>query len=148
MPQPFRSDRTWAFGVGSGQLWERIAAVDEYTTWWPWLTDFDPGRGFAEGERWRCEVRPPLPYVVRFTILIDRVEAPVCVQATVSGDIGGEALLVVTSEGSGSRARLRSSLHPAHPLLRGVAGMARPLVGWGHDWVLDQGRRQFVDRAI
>lgn len=149
MPQPFLSDRDWVFALGPDVLWDRIVSVDEYTRWWPWLRHFDPVGGFGEGARWACEVAPPLPYVVRFTVHLDRVDRGVQVQATVSGDIEGRAQLTVSGNGNdGSHARLRSRLNPSDPLLRRAARLARPVVGWGHDRVLDQGRRQFVSRAI
>jgi len=67
----------------------------------------------------------------------------------VSGDVRGSARLTVQSnDGGGSRARLRSDLAPANPVLRSFGLVARPVVEWGHDWVLDQGLRQFVGRAL
>lgn len=149
MPRPFVSDRDWRFTVEPELLWERIVAIHEYPGWWPWLRRFDVVGGFHEGARWACVVAPPLPYVVRFTIRLERVEHGREVQATVTGDVRGDAHLTVCQDGDGgSRARLRSSLRPVDPLLSSVARFARPMVGWGHDWVLDQGRRQFVGRAF
>lgn len=149
MPQPFLSDRDWAFDVDPDHLWGRIASVDEYARWWPWLRRFDPAGGLSEGAWWRCEVAPPLPYLVRFTVHLDHIEHGREAHATVTGDVRGEATLTVASTvHGGSRARLRSRLAPANPLLRSVGRMARPVVEWGHDWVLDQGRRQFVSRAF
>lgn len=145
MPRPFLSDRDWTFELCRDELWERISSFDQYRSWWPWLRRFDPDGGFSAGARWYCEVAPPMPYVVRFTVELDRVDAGGETRATVSGDIRGEAVLTV-EDGSGdrSRARLRSRLAPANPMLRSVGRVARPLVEWGHDWVLDQGVRQFV----
>ena len=44
--------------------------------------------------------------------------------------------------------RLTAALSPGSPAFRVLATLARPLVTRGHDWVLDTGARQFVDRAI
>ena len=148
MPAPFRSDRAWRFDVDCDDLWERIAAVGEYQEWWPWLRFFEPGDGLVTGSRWFCEVSPPLPYVVRFEIRLDRVEAGQMVESTVSGDIVGTARLTVDTGGDGTRARLVSALRPANPLLRGFGIVARTLIERGHDWILDEGRRQFVERAL
>lgn len=149
MAKTFTSDRSWGFDVGVDELWERLTAVDEYPTWWPWLRRFDADGGFATDSRWDCVVAPPLPYVVRFSIELDQVEPRSFASATVQGDIRGHAELRIEPDRSGrSRARLTSSLAPADPLLRRVASVASPLVQWGHDWVLDQGRRQFVERGI
>ena len=52
-----------------------ISQVSSYRDWWPWLRSFE-GPGLAEGEDWRCEVQPPVPYPVRFRVAIEHVEAP------------------------------------------------------------------------
>ncbi len=149
MPKPFTSDRDWAFDVGVDQLWERFTTVEEYPEWWPWLRAFDPVGGFRPGARWRCEVAPPLPYVVRFTVELEHIRPGSQVDAVVTGDVRGRATLTVQATGEdASRARLRSHLAPANPVLRTVGRLARPMVEWGHDWVLDQGLRQFVGHAL
>jgi hypothetical protein len=148
VPRSFASDRTWEFDVEPSRLWGRLTAVDEYRSWWPWLRAFRSDEGFTDQSCWECEVAPPLPYTVRFTVLLEEVEAPRHVRASVGGDLTGEAELSLRSEAGGrSTVRLRSCLTPTDPLLRRVARLAPPMVRWGHDWVLEQGRRQFVDRA-
>jgi uncharacterized protein YndB with AHSA1/START domain len=152
----FRSDRSWRFDVAVDDLWSRLTATDRYPEWWPWLADFDADRGFRAGSSWTCTVVPPLPYRIRFRLSLDEVEPARLVTARISGDIRGDAVLtvgpaaVVGDGGSdgGSEARLRSRLSPANPLLQGVGVTARPLVLRGHDWVLDNGQRQFVERAF
>jgi hypothetical protein len=149
MPRAFLSDRSWTFDVSDDALWERLSSVEEYTQWWPWLRRFDPVGGFNEGARWHCEVAPPLPYVLRFSVHIDHIEPGRGARASVHGDVTGDAVLSVGGGGNGSStARLRSQLAPANPVLRRVGRLARPVVEWGHDWVLDQGRRQFVASAF
>lgn len=148
MTRGFASDRSWRFDAPRVDLWERLSDVEQYHRWWPWLRRFDPDRGFTVDSRWSCEVAPPLPYVVRFAVALERVEPGACASATIRGDIRGSAELTVDDDGDGSVARLRSELSPANPLLRRVAWLAPPIVQWGHDWVLDQGRRQFVERGM
>jgi hypothetical protein len=149
MSRPFASDRDWVFDVGPAELWSAMTEIESYPSWWPWLRRFDPGEGFEVGAAWRCEVAPPLPYVVRFTVVLDQIDAGSSARATVRGDVRGTAVLTVDDLGPDrSRARLRSRLEPAHPILRNVGRVARPMVEWGHDWVLDQGRRQFVERGL
>lgn len=144
----FRSDRSWTFALAPDALWERMTAVEEYPSWWSWLERFRPIGGFEPGARWSCTVVPPVPYDVSFSLLIDRVEPMREVRARVVGDIRGEATLTLDEVADGCTARLRSQLAPSSPLLRGVGSVARPLVEWSHDWVLDQGQRQFVERAL
>jgi hypothetical protein len=146
--RPFHSDRSWTFRVPPEELWTRIAATEHYCSWWPWLRDFDGAAGIEKGATWWAEVAPPLPYVVRFAIDFDRVEDGRSIDTTIDGDIRGWARLTVDDHVDGCHARLESSLAPANRVLRGFGAIARPLVEWGHDWVLDEGRRQFVQRAF
>lgn len=147
MSRPFTSDRRWCFGVEPHELWTTISRTEDFRRWWPWLRRLDAD-GLKTGGRWQCLVQPPLPYAVRFTIDLDLVEEARLAEATVSGDIRGSARLDVVPTDDGCEARLISSLEPHSPVLRGVGRVARPVIAWGHDWVLDQGARQFASRAF
>jgi uncharacterized protein YndB with AHSA1/START domain len=137
------SDRSYRFAASPEDLWERIAAVEDFPTWWPWLRQFD-GRALVAGDEWRCTVQPPLPYALSFTITIGEVEPAQRVAAEVSGEIRGSAELTIAGDGEGGcTARLQSRLAPASRFLQAVAVVARPVVSLGHDWVLDTGARQF-----
>lgn len=141
------SDRRYQFSVGPGELWEAIGRVDAYRSWWPWLRQLD-ATGLTEGDTWTCVVQPPTPYSLRFSITLDEVIAPSSITASVDGDIGGSARLDIAELSTGSEIRLASRLAPNNRLLRTVASVARPLVRFGHDWVLDTGARQFSRRAL
>ena len=141
------SDRVFRFGVPPDELWSAMARTDGYQEWWPWLHRF-AAEGLVTGDVWRCTVRPPVPYALRFTVTIDAAEPPRLVRATVDGDIRGTASLDVSARGEGSEARLVSVLSPSGIVLRAVSVAARPVVRHGHDWVLDTGLRQFSARAL
>lgn len=141
-----RSDRRYELPLAPEALWDRIADVEAYRRWWPWLRELEAD-GLAVGDRWRCAVRPPLPYVVRFTVRIDALEHPERIDVTVDGDIAGTARLDIRERPDGSEARLVSALSPDHRLLRLLTVAARPMVRFGHDWVLDSGARQFTRHA-
>src|SRR5689334_17247421 len=72
-PMDVRSERRFRFDATPTALWAALDSVDDYSRWWPWLHHFD-ARALAAGEEWRCTVKPPLPYVVRFTIRLDEVQ--------------------------------------------------------------------------
>jgi uncharacterized protein YndB with AHSA1/START domain len=137
-----RSDRHYRFGVSREELWAALTQVDRYRTWWPWLRSFD-GHTFAAGERWRCVVKPQLPYTLRFVIELDDVDAARSTRARLTGDIDGWAELTLGDDGAGSELRLRSDLSPRNGPARWVGTLAPPLAARGHDWVLDNGIRQF-----
>jgi hypothetical protein len=138
---PVRSDRRHRFANPPDELWAALARVEDYRRWWPWLDGHQDG--FAPGARWSCVVRPPLPYVLRFDLVLEEVEAPRFATATVTGDIRGHAALDVRPVPGGSELRLVSVLAPSSSLLRAVAGAVPVVARLGHDWVLDTGLRQF-----
>lgn len=142
-----RSDRTYRFDRTPSEVWQAFARVDSYRDWWPWLHDFD-AEGLTTGDHWRCTVRPPLPYMLRFTVTIDDAVEAERIRATVSGDLRGDATVELRSAGEGCAVRLRSNLRPAGRPLRIVATLAPWLARQGHDWVLDTGSRQFRRRAL
>ena len=129
------------------EVWGLISQVSEYRTWWPWLRAFDAA-ALASGEEWRCEVQPPVPYLVRFRVHIEDVEPAVLVRAKVGGDVVGVATLSFSDTDKGCTARLDSSLAPGNRALRLVSRFAGPIARFGHDWVLDSGARQFIARAV
>ena len=126
-------------------VWAAMNQVEEFPRWWPWLRHFD-GMKLATGSAWECEVQPPLPYALRFTVLLDEVVPACSVKATLSGDLTGTARLELQEAEAGCQVRFNSALAPQHGVLRLVAAVAPPLARFGHDWVLDTGTRQFADR--
>ncbi len=132
-------------------VWEQITEVGNYQRWWPWLRVFE-ARALAVGDEWRCQVQPPVPYLVRFRVVLEHVEAPSLVRARVLGDVIGRATLELEEAGNGSGpgcvARLHSSLAPGNAALRLISRVAAPIARFGHDWVLDSGARQFIARAV
>ena len=128
-------------------VWTLIGEVSHYRRWWPWLRAFEAA-ALAQGEEWRCEVQPPVPYAVRFRVVIEHIEAPVLVCATISGDVVGHATLQLGEGILGCTAMLQTSLAPGNTTLQVVSRFAAPIARFGHDWVLDSGARQFVTRAV
>jgi hypothetical protein len=143
LPGTISTVRGYDLPLTCEEVWAQISAVGNYRTWWPWLRRFEAG-ALASGEEWRCEVQPPLPYIVRFQVAIEKVDAPVLVHALVLGDVVGEATLELEENEGGCRVTLQSALAPGNSALRMVSRFAGPVARFGHDWVLDSGVRQFI----
>ncbi len=141
------SDRQYRFQAAPAAVWGSLADVGSYRSWWPWLREFD-GQSLRSGDVWRCVVKPPLPYVVRFTIELAEVVEHESVDAELTGDIVGDARIEISSAPAGSEIRLTSDLRPGSRTLRGVGAIAHPLASFGHNWVLDSGARQFGEHAL
>lgn len=141
-----RSDRRYRLPLTPIEVWDRISAVEQYPSWWPWLRAFD-GVDLTAGSVWSCEVRPPLPYAVRFALTVDEAVPGRSVAATVCGDIVGTATIAIAPTDVGSEVHLLADLGPDNRALRVMSFAARPLVRIGHDWVLDTAARQFTERV-
>jgi hypothetical protein len=147
LPGTITSTHRHELPMSREDVWGLMTEVADFTRWWTWLRSCD-AVALAAGEVWRCEVQPPLPYPLRFRVVIDEVKAPQLVRARVEGDVVGDAALELHHSAEGCVASLRSSLAPGSGALRFLSRFAAPVARYGHDWVFDTGARQFVARAI
>ncbi|MEO7398846.1 MAG: hypothetical protein ABIW84_09805 [Ilumatobacteraceae bacterium] len=141
-----RSDRSYDFEMSPESAWAALSRVPDYPSWWPWLRTFD-GELLERGQVWTCRVQPPLPYSVRFELIIDEVIPMRSVRASLAGDIVGSAAIAIEQRPSGCHVGLTAELAPATWLLRTLSTAARPIARFGHDWVLDRAGRQFIAGA-
>jgi uncharacterized protein YndB with AHSA1/START domain len=141
------TERCYRFPGDVDTVWTALGATDQYQRWWPWLRQFE-ARGLFTGDSWRCLVKPPLPYSLRFTVRLDDVTEHRSVAATITGDIAGVARLELTPRDDTCEIRLTSELSPRSRTFAMFAALARPLVKRGHDWVLDTGAAQFAAAAV
>jgi Polyketide cyclase / dehydrase and lipid transport len=140
-------DRSYRFPIMPDALWTVLAETGDYRGWWPWLTHLEAD-GLVAGAQWRCTLRPPLPFELRFAIHLDDVVRPRLVTAHISGDIAGTSRLDVTPNGGGCDVQLVSTLAPSRRTLEVIEPLVRPIIRRAHNWVLDTGARQFLGRAI
>jgi hypothetical protein len=137
------SDRTYHFAVTADDAWARLARVEDYRSWWPWLRGFE-ARVLAPGDVWRCTLRPSLPYAIRCDIALREVDRPRRVTAALSGDLSGDARVELWEAAGGTDVRLVSDLAATERTLRIMARLAPPMARWGHDRLLDAAARQFA----
>ena len=130
------------------ELWEALSRTDDYRNWWTWLRRFE-GDGLVEGGRTHCEVRAPLPYSLRFAVTVRRLVPAELLEAEVTGDIEGPAQLEISGGAvNGSNVRLTWAVEVKDRLLRAGAMFGRPLMQWGHEWVVATGMTQFKRNAL
>jgi hypothetical protein len=135
-----------------------LTRTEDFRGWWPWLREFS-GDGLVPGGRSTCVVRAPIPYTLRFTVAVRELVPGRLVDAVVEGDLAGPARLEVgpgspgvrgcpPEEGRGSVVRLVWEMELQRPVLRAAALFGRPVMEWGHDWVVANGVEQFLRRAL
>ncbi len=148
-PDPFRFDRTWVFGVAPDAFWTAISEPGQFPRWWPWLRELSlSGDGLAPGGRAACEIRAPIPYSLRFTVEVVEHVPERLLDTMVTGDLRGPARLEAGPHRDGTAVRLAWEMEVRRPLLRMAARVGRPVMEWGHDWVVGNGVDQFRERAL
>jgi hypothetical protein len=139
------------FALTPAQVWEAIAHAEDFEGWWWWLGElrFD-GEGLVPGAVLHGLVSPPVPYRMRVTVHLDQCVAPASIDATVDGDLVGPASLRLAPSDDGTRAEVTWSLEMMQRPMRLAARVAKPLLQWGHDRVVDAtvaGFRRHVERT-
>jgi carbon monoxide dehydrogenase subunit G len=137
-PAVIEYERSFAFAVPPERFWENLERVDQFERWWPWLHEFRlEGEPLAAGSVLYGVVTPPLPYRMRIRVELTRYEAPVAIDATVSGDLEGDAELRVRPAAGGSLVEVAWAMEMMQRPMRVAARFGRPLLQWGHDRVVE-----------
>ncbi len=93
----------YSFGLDPEQLWVQLEDVDQFEGWWPWLTEFRlEGNGLTAGSVLSGVVTPPLPYRMRRADRTGPVRPPRAIDATIDGDLTGDARLRIRPGGAGA----------------------------------------------
>jgi hypothetical protein len=147
VPEPFRFDRQWEFAVSPETFWATVARTDSYPEWWSWLREFESD-GLHDDAHAECVIQAPLPYALRVKIDVQRAVPPERVETHVTGDLEGPARLEIAPRPSGCTARLVWSLELRDSLLRRLLPVARPVMAWAHDRIVQVGVREFERVAL
>jgi carbon monoxide dehydrogenase subunit G len=120
------------------RVWQAIERSEGFEHWWGWLSEFRlEGEGLVDGAVLRGVVAPPVPYRMRLSVELERCSPPSSIDAAVHGDLEGTARLLLEPEGSGTRAEVSWTIEMMQRSMRIAARVARPVLVWGHDRVVD-----------
>lgn len=120
------------------EFWQVIEDFEQFQEWWPWLEGLISDRpGIVAGNVLRATIVPPVPYSVRLRVRFEACERPSLAVATISGDLRGRASLSFDEQSGGTRVRAAWTLDAASTAMRVAAKVARPLMRWGHDRVVE-----------
>jgi carbon monoxide dehydrogenase subunit G len=131
-------DGTFTFAAPVAEVWATIAHLDRYSSWWSWLHDFSvDGDTLHHGTVLHGVVAPPLPYRMHLDVVVDECVPERCITALVHGDLEGAARLTFDGADGKTRARATWTIEMMQRPMRIAARVARPLLQWGHDRVID-----------
>jgi uncharacterized protein YndB with AHSA1/START domain len=130
--------REFRFEVAPTEVWDAIERQDQFEQWWSWLEEFRlDGGTLKEGAVLHGAVVPPLPYRMRVRVELVRCERPSLIDATVHGDLEGEARLRVRTQGTGAGVEVAWTVEMMQLPMRIASRVAHPLLEWGHDRVVE-----------
>jgi hypothetical protein len=128
----------FSFDVGPEVIWRSIEHSERFESWWAWLREFRlEGPGLVAGAVLHGVVSPPVPYVMRVRVVLDRCTRPSLIEATVHGDLEGGARLVLAEAGDGTVAEVAWTVEMTQRTMRMASRVAHPFLRWGHDRVIE-----------
>jgi hypothetical protein len=131
-------DGTFTFPVGVAELWATIGRFDRFTSWWSWLRELSTeGDGLQHGTVLHGIVVPPLPYRMRLDVVLDECVPERRLTARVYGDLEGTAQLIFDGDDTETHVQAAWTIEMMQRPMRLAARIAKPLLRWGHDRVVD-----------
>lgn len=128
----------FSFDVPREVIWRSIEHCERFEAWWSWLREFRlEGPGLVAGAVLHGVVSPPVPYTMRIRVVLDHCTAPSRIDATVHGDLEGEAHLVLEPHDRGTWAEASWTVEMKQRPMRLAARVAYPFMRWGHDRVIE-----------
>lgn len=128
----------FAFDVTPEAIWRSIEHGEQFEAWWAWLAEFRlEGPGLVDGAVLHGVVSPPVPYTMRIRVVLDRCIRPSHIDATVHGDLEGEARLSLVAVGRGTLAEVSWTVEMTQRAMRLASRVAHPFLRWGHDRVIE-----------
>lgn len=126
------------------EVWRHLERLESFGRWWGWLSDLEAsGARLAAGVELRGTVRPPVPYPMRVTVRLDDVVPGRRIGATVGGDLEGPARLTLHDCRDGCDVAVAWRVEMRRPAMRAASRLARPVLLWGHDRVVEHTVERF-----
>jgi carbon monoxide dehydrogenase subunit G len=132
------------FPVTPVDLWTLIEDPGNFERWWGWLHDVrctEPR--IVTGAVLTGLIDPPVPFTMRASVAIDACDRLRHISASIGGDIDGSARLDTSAAGAGTRVAIAWDVEMMQRRMRAAARVARPLLQWGHDRVVEAAVRGF-----
>lgn len=140
-------DGRYLFPAPPDQVWATMSQVERFPTWWRWLRDFEVrGTGLETGGMLSGLVVPPIPYRFHVSIHLADVAPAERIVASLAGDLHGPAMLALEEHPTGTELAIRWDVEMRKPSMRAAAHVAKPLLVWGHDQVIEHTVERF--RAV
>jgi uncharacterized protein YndB with AHSA1/START domain len=132
----------WDVAAPRASVFAAISDARTYPAWWkPVYIDVEADGDAEVGKVSRQHFKGRLPYHLRTTSTITRLEPPHIVEADVDGDLRGHGKWTLTDlPGGGTHVRFDWQVFADKPLLRVLTPILRPAFRWNHAWAIARAR--------
>lgn len=127
----------FSFPVAPDELWRTIGRVEEFETWWGWLSELRlEGEPLASGCALEGVVASPVGYRMRLRVDMPECVPPSRIDADISGDLRGRGRLLLKPHGTGTLVSIGWAVEVVQPSMRAAARITPALLHWAHDRVV------------
>jgi len=126
----------WDVQAPAEAVFNALADSRTYPEWWkPVYIDVEAGPP-AVGAASKQHFKGRLPYELRQTSTIVRMEPPREFEIDVVGDLRGRGVWTITPKGDRVHVRFDWRVSADRTLLRVLTPIARPFFRWNHNWAI------------
>lgn len=132
----------WHLAAPIDTVWGAIQRSEDWPQWWPAVVSVEeltPGAADGLGNVRRFVWKMPLSYTLAFETEVVCIQAPVLLEATAVGEVVGKGVWQLASTDQGTSITYTWSVRTTKPWMNSLAAIARPLLEWNHNAVMDQG---------
>jgi hypothetical protein len=118
-------------------VFDAVADARTYPAWWrPVYIDVESDGPPAVGAVTRQHFKGRLPYHLRTTSTVVRMQRPTSIEGTVQGDLSGRGVWTLSERGATTHVCFDWRVNANRPLLRVLTPLLRPLFAWNHNWAI------------
>ena len=131
----------WDVDAPIEAVFRALADAETYPEWWKSVYKSAKADGqLAEGTTTVQHFKGRLPYELRTTSRIVRLDAPHEFEVEVTGDLRGRGIWTLTPSDAGVHVRFDWRVFADKPILRVLTPVLRPLFRWNHAWAIARAR--------
>jgi mannose-6-phosphate isomerase-like protein (cupin superfamily) len=127
----------WDVDAPIEAVFDAVADARTYPAWWrPVYIDVEASGPPAAGAVTRQHFKGRLPYHLRTTSTVVRMQRPTSIEGVVHGDLSGRGVWTLSERGPKTHVRFDWRVNADRPLLRVLTPLLRPLFRWNHAWAI------------
>jgi uncharacterized protein YndB with AHSA1/START domain len=138
----YRFLTTWVVDAPIERVWDAIYAIDRWPEWWGGVErvrELFHGEGNGEGTIYEHTWRSRIPYAVKFTITVVRVDKPNLIHARAEGGLEGTGTFRLFAAPLGTAVTYDWAVRTTKSWMNAIAPLARPVFAWNHHAVMKNG---------